>query len=92
MKAVGRYRHEDGRLIDLFEVDDNEYTLTQIYPEREELDSGVSREAADGKLEELGFGPANQGFTAPCPCPERKPCEMSLDTGLYYCTECERSF
>lgn len=91
MKAVERYRHEDGRTVDVCEEKGGAFTLWQIFPVRDQLESLENLEEAQEKLGELGFELDDQGFAPPCPrC--RKVCTMRVDSGLYFCDDCQNAY
>ena len=50
MKAVERYRHEDGRTVDVCEDKGGAISLWQIFPVRDQLDSVETIDAAKEKL------------------------------------------
>ncbi|MDF1662089.1 MAG: hypothetical protein P1V97_09975 [Planctomycetota bacterium] len=91
MKVVQRYRHEDGRTLELCEEGNDNFSLLQIYPAKDQLEKELTREDAESKIKELGYEIDGQCFSPPCPnC--RKDCGMSLETGLYFCEDCQTAY
>ena len=91
MKVVQRYRHDDGRTLELCEEGSDNFSLWQIYPIKDQVENELSREDAESKIEELGYSIDAQKFAPPCPnCHE--PCNMSLETGLYFCEACQTAY
>jgi hypothetical protein len=91
MSDATRYSHQDGRIVDLCSESEDSFSLWQIYPVRDSLGEGLDRRDADKKLEDDGFALHEQKFSPPCPrC--KTSCLMLADSGLYFCTDCERAY
>jgi len=91
MKSVERYRHEDGRTVDLCKTSDDEFELWQIYPEKDLMVGSLSKDEAESKVQELGFAANPGSFSPPCPrC--QKDCTMAVDSGFYHCPDCNTNY